>query len=215
MMNTDLAAYYKNRAQEYEKIYLKPERQADLQAATHILQDLFAGKQVLEIACGTGYWTEKIAQTAASILATDLNETVLEIARQKDYPSGRVAFQCADLYDFQTDTPFEALFGGFIWSHISLQEIRHFLDVIDRLVRPGGLVVLMDNRFVAGSNLPISKTDAYHNTYQTRTLDDGSTHLVLKNFPDARFLTELLENRAAHVKVQLLDYYWILQYQTI
>ena len=51
-INNDLVSYYKDRAQEYEKIYFKPERQADLQKATDILQKIFTGKTVHEIACG-------------------------------------------------------------------------------------------------------------------------------------------------------------------
>jgi ubiquinone/menaquinone biosynthesis C-methylase UbiE len=61
-MNTDIVSYYKGRSKEYERIYSKPERQEDLKSATTILQEIFAGKQVLEIACETGYWTEKIAE---------------------------------------------------------------------------------------------------------------------------------------------------------
>lgn len=60
-MNTDIISYYKDRAKEYEKKYSKPERQEDLKSIATILQEIFADKQVLEIACGTGYWTEKIA----------------------------------------------------------------------------------------------------------------------------------------------------------
>jgi hypothetical protein len=45
-------------------------------------------------------------------------------------------------------------------------------------------VVFLDNRFVPGSSTPIAESDAEGNTYQVRTLADGSTHRVLKNFPD-------------------------------
>ncbi len=66
-MNSDMVSYYKDRANEYEKIYSKPERQNDLLLAGQILQDIFHDKEVFEIACGTGYWTEKISKTAHSI----------------------------------------------------------------------------------------------------------------------------------------------------
>jgi len=82
-VNTDLIGYYRERAAEYEKIYTKPERQPDLQEAAQILQRIFQGKAVFEIACGTGYWTERLAKTATSILATDINTSVLELQNQK------------------------------------------------------------------------------------------------------------------------------------
>jgi 2-polyprenyl-3-methyl-5-hydroxy-6-metoxy-1,4-benzoquinol methylase len=184
LLNDDLTTYYAQRAAEYEAIYAKPERQADLKAAAGMLQDIFRGKTVLEIACGTGYWTQKIAETAANILATDINESVLEIARfEKHIHLIMCDFSQADLYDIQSKPLSESLFGGFIWSHIKLEELPHFLKATHALVQPGGLIVFMDNRYVEGSSTPISEHDLQGNTYQQRVLKDGTAYSVLKNFP--------------------------------
>src|SRR5438128_2670524 len=94
----NLPDYYARRAGEYEKIFAKPERQPDLACLRTLLPDLFAGHEVLEVACGTGYWTRVMSGSAKSILATDINEGVLEIARHKTYPNNNVAFQIADAY---------------------------------------------------------------------------------------------------------------------
>ena len=66
-----MRSYYAARAPEYDAIYLKPERQADLRAIEHWLPPVFAGANVLEVACGTGYWTQFLAPVAASVLAVD------------------------------------------------------------------------------------------------------------------------------------------------
>src|SRR6202043_371464 len=68
-----LAEYYQQRAAEYDAVYAKPERQQDLAQLKELLPPLVAGRHVLEIAAGTGYWTQVIAPAAASITATDLN----------------------------------------------------------------------------------------------------------------------------------------------
>jgi ubiquinone/menaquinone biosynthesis C-methylase UbiE len=209
-MNTDMVLYYKARAEEYEKIYSKPERQEDLKNATGLLQKLFTGKQVLEIACGTGYWTERIAASAVSVFATDINETVIEVAKRKDLPNGKVSFGLADIYNFPHSNTYESLFGGFIWSHIKLQEIDKFLLTVNRLVRAGGAVVFMDNTFIEGSSHPIAYTDEQGNSFQKRKLDDGTTHLILKNFPTELFLRNKLKDIAAEINVFYLTYYWIL-----
>jgi ubiquinone/menaquinone biosynthesis C-methylase UbiE len=213
-MNTDLVAYYKARAAEYEKIYAKPERQEDLKEATTILQHVFAGKEVLEIACGTGYWTERIAKTAASIYAIDINESVLEVARLKDWSNQQVTFGLADLFDFPYDKKYESLFAGFIWSHILLQDLDQFLSLANNLVVPGGTVVIMDNNFVEGSNHPITSIDAHGNSFQARQLEDGSSHLVLKNFPTEEFLREKIKGIAGDIQIFNLTYYWILCFTT-
>lgn len=213
-MNTDLITYYKYRAEEYEKIYSKPERQDDLKSAATILQEIFAHKNVLEIACGTGYWTERIATTAASIFATDINETVIDIAKRKGLSSNQVTFGLADIYNFSAHNKFKNVFGGFIWSHILLQDLDKFLSTINSLVSPGGTVVFMDNNFVEGSNHPITKTDEQGNSFQTRKLEDGTTHLVLKNFPIESFLRTTLAGIATDFKFINLKYYWVLTYKT-
>ncbi|MEP7143231.1 MAG: class I SAM-dependent methyltransferase, partial [Ferruginibacter sp.] len=155
-MNEDLIFYYKQRAKEYENIYLKPERQDDLKTATTILQETFIKKDIFEIGCGTGYWTEKIGKTASSILATDINETVVEIARKKDYKNAAVTFGIADFYSYEETKKYEGLFGGFIWSHIPVQHLYKFLFKISKFVLPGGTVVFMDYNYEEGSNRPIT-----------------------------------------------------------
>ena len=69
----DLVEYYARRANEYERIYQKPERQTDLASLRKLFRQALAKHDVLEIACGTGYWTQIIAETAKSITATDIN----------------------------------------------------------------------------------------------------------------------------------------------
>ena len=212
-MNTDLIAYYKKRAKEYEKIYSKPERQDEIKSSTTLLQNIFADKTVFEIACGTGFWTEKIAQTATSVFATDINQSVVEVAQQKFYSKNNVTFQLADIFDLSIKTKRESLFGGFIWSHIKLQDLDKFLKAITASILPGSPVVFIDNNFVEGSNHPITNTDENGNTFQTRKLDDGTTHLVLKNFPTESFLRSKLTGIATDFKLINLKYYWILAYK--
>lgn len=212
-MNSDIVSYYKDRAKEYERIYSKPERQIDLQLAGQILKDIFAGKRVFEIACGTGYWTEIISKTAYSILATDINDAVIEVAKSKSYSPATVYFRIADIFNMENMDKQESLLGGFIWSHIKLQELNNFIAIANSLVENGGTVVFMDNNYVEGSNLPVTETDNFGNTYQTRTLENGTTHKVLKNFPSDSFIKGLLADKVSDLNLINLQYFWILKYK--
>lgn len=209
-MDQDLVRYYHLRAQEYERIYQKPERQTDLRLLESILPPVFAGQHILEIACGTGYWTQRIAPQAASIHALDINIAVLEIARSKHYRNSKVDFELADLYTFCSQEPYQGLFGGFIWSHIPLEQMSGFLKQVSSLVLAQGKLVFLDNRFVAGSNHPIAHTDASGNTYQDRSLSDGSIHRVLKNFPTEAAIRQILEPYVRDVMLIQLEYYWMV-----
>ena len=214
-VNSDIILYYKERAKEYEKIYNKPERQSDLLLAEQILKETFKNKDVIEIACGTGYWTKKISATAKNILATDINDTVIEVAKSKDYSPAKIEFQIADIFNLENINKHESLFGGFIWSHIKLQDLSNFLDIINKLVKNSGTIVLIDNNYVDGKNLPVTEKDDFGNTYQIRTLENGTTHKVLKNFTTEIFIQQLLKNRATEINFIKLQYYWILKYKTI
>ena len=71
----------------------------------------------------------------------------------------------------------------------------------------------MDNRYVEGSNLPITREDADGNTYQKRRLRDGNEHEVLKNFPGEEEFRSLLQGRGNMLEFRWLKYYWCLSYR--
>ena len=210
--SNSLKEYYARRASEYERVYEKPERQADLLTLAEMLSNAFAGQSVLEVACGTGYWTRFIARTARNILATDINPETLNIARQKDFGFCNVTLQECDAYSLvNIRQQFEAGFNGFWWSHIPLQKITEFLESFNARLCSGARVIMIDNSYVTGSSTPISRRDENGNTFQLRRLQDGSEHEVLKNFPSAEDLRNRLEPYARDVQVTQLPYYWIVQ----
>lgn len=210
-----MVEYYAQRASEYERIYHKPERQADLQVLRSFVENAFRGADVLEVACGTGYWTEILARTATTVLATDINEEVLEIARSRCVDARTVTFRREDAHTLPfLPRKFTAGLAAFWWSHMPKNQIRPFLEGLHRLLAPNATVVFIDNNYVEGSSTPISRTDQHGNTYQMRTLDDGSAHEVRKNFPSGSELRAAVKGLARNVQVKLLKYYWILSYVT-
>lgn len=211
--DSKLVDYYTRRAGEYERIYAKPERQSDLAALRARLRDLLAGRAVLEVACGTGYWTQVIGDSAQSILATDINDEVLEIARHKDYPRVNVRFQKADAFTLaEVGGAFSAGFAGFWWSHIPLDRIPAFLNRFHEKLNPEAKVVFLDNNYVEGSSTPLSRRDSCGNTYQRRSLDNGTACEALKNFPAESELVDAVEKAAARLEVVQFKYYWLFSY---
>ena len=209
MKKPDLVDYYSRRALEYERIYHKPERQEDLGNLRRLVAERLADQEVLEIACGTGYWTEVIAPAARSVVATDASEAVMDVARHKTYPEGRVRFATADSFDpAAVDGRFTALFAGFFWSHVPRPQLAAFLRGWRAQLGPERRMLFIDNRYVEGSSTPITGSDADGNTYQVRLLDDGSEHRVMKNFPDEDDLRRALEPTCEPIAISMLTYYW-------
>jgi ubiquinone/menaquinone biosynthesis C-methylase UbiE len=203
--------YYSKRAAEYEQIYQKPERQHELEWLRGRIPEILAGRTVLEVACGTGYWTQFIARTARKVHACDINESVLEIAADKPIPKERVHFFKADAVTLEGVPPgCDAAFAGFWWSHVKKSGIEQFVANLSQRLEPGACVAILDNQFAEGSSTPILRRDAEGNTYQLRHLANGEQYEVLKNFPSSAELREAVRPVARDAHLEALTYYWLL-----
>lgn len=213
--NTDLIRYYAQRAAEYEKVYTKPERAKDRQKLNNELRRVFAGHDVLEVACGTGYWTLPVSEVARSVVGTDVNEEVLLIAQSKPYPDGRVRFVKSDAYSLDdVSGDFTAALASYWFSHIPKNRRLEFIRTLHSKLKPGAIVVFVDNIYVEGSNNPMSDyVDGEGNTYSRRRLQDGSEWDVLKNFPTEDELRKLLDGSAEDIEYYKSSYYWWLSYR--
>jgi ubiquinone/menaquinone biosynthesis C-methylase UbiE len=205
-------SYYAARAPEYEAVYLKPERQADLRSMEQWVSQAFIGASVFEIACGTGYWTQFIAQVAVRMAALDSAAETIEIARGR-VPEGKVEFVVGDAYSLPAFAgTFNAAFAGFWFSHVPISRRREFLLGLNAVLEPNAKVVLLDNRFVPGSSSAIAGRDAEGNTYQNRRLRDGCSYRILKNFPSEPDLRALAAQVGVRHDVVQWEYYWALEY---
>jgi protein-L-isoaspartate O-methyltransferase len=137
-----LGDYYAERVAESEAVYREPERQADLARLRQLLPPLVAGKRVLEVAAGTGYWTQLLATAAAAITATDPNAETIAIAAQREYGPAAVSLRTADPYEL-ADGDYDVVFCAFWWSGADLPR---FLAAL----RPGTKLVLLAERGGAG-----------------------------------------------------------------
>jgi len=229
MALTGTEPYYQRRAHEYDKVYAKPERQTDLEQLATLVGEAFVDEDVLEVAAGTGYWTRFYVDTARSVRATDINDEVLDVARARRQWPDSTTFEVANAFELNLRSvdgtvagsavppdPSEptAAFAGFFWSHLLLDQADPFLTHLVECLAPESKIVFIDNRYVEGSNHPITETDSSGNTYQQRKLDDGTSWRVLKNFPTPAQIQDQLSQFCTNVSVVELDYFWIAQATT-
>jgi demethylmenaquinone methyltransferase/2-methoxy-6-polyprenyl-1,4-benzoquinol methylase len=208
----ELQAYYGARAGEYDRVYSKPERQDDLRKIERWLPGALAGRAVLEVACGTGYWTQFLSPAATRVTALDASSETLEIAKSRP-ANASVQFLIGDAFRLPVGPgAFDGAFAGFWISHVPRDRIAGFLDGLHRTLSVGARVVFLDNRYVEGSSSPIAETDAEGNTYQLRSLSDGTKHRVLKNFLSEVELRSALARECTGVRYHEWQYYWAIEY---
>lgn len=212
-MSLEIKDYYAARAKEYDKIYAKPERQQDLRAIEQWLPTKFADAEVLEVAAGTGYWTQFIAPVAKRILALDASQETFSIAKTRAGCAG-VDWVVGDAYQMPlAGQKFDGVFAGFWFSHIPLEKLPAYVKYLNGFLKPGARVIFLDNLYVEGNSTPLSDRDAAGNTYQTRPLADGSTHKVLKNYPTELELSDLVSSFSRQFSYTTWQYYWAFDYR--
>lgn len=213
LTSTEMQAYYAQRAPYYDAVYLKPERREDIAFLSTHLPERFRGREVLELACGTGFWTQHIATTVKRLVATDGTAEPLEFARLRPATES-VVFRLADAYALPPDLgTFDGAFAGLWFSHVPIEARVAFLDGLHAFLKPGARVVFIDNNTVQLRDFPLVETDAAGNTFQMRQLADGSVHRVLKNFPTEAELVALLSNYGDRIEFVELDNFWIVEYE--
>lgn len=206
--------YYKERAPVYDRVYKYPERQSDLRFLESYIPRQFSGCKVIEIAAGTGYWTQFISKEASSILAIDTAKETLEQLERRNLGAS-VLTKTADAYTLDgVANDYNGAFAGLWLSHVPKQRRAEFLSCLHRHIITGSTVLFIDNTTAQCNRLPIAHTDNLGNTYQDRTLDSGVTHRVLKNFLSEQKLLDLTRGIAVSPKYMELENFWLFQYTT-
>jgi ubiquinone/menaquinone biosynthesis C-methylase UbiE len=181
---SELVDYYKQRAKEYEDVYywMDPHRQEEQTIMANTIKATLVGRDVLDVACGTGWWDRILSETAKSITGLDINEDVLEIAKTKEYGCS-TRFQVGDAYEPPyPSASFNGAIATFWISHIPKVKLHVWIDALHRVLKPGSRVFLADNTNIPGIGGPVVTKEGDKNTYKLRTLKDGSQHMVLKNY---------------------------------
>jgi len=214
MPDKETEDYYRERADSYEEIYYRdqPARRKEIDDEAERVRLLAKGKTVLELACGTGYWTKIMSETALSITASDLSEEMVAVARRKPLVAP-VTFVRADMFAHQWEAEaFDLVAAGFWLSHQPRQEYEQFFDLITRPLKPGGTIWLIDNNPPAeGTGHELVRRDEYGNNFKRRYLKDGRSYTILKNYFSAEELGDLLSPRFKVRRLTYGIYYWSVE----
>jgi ubiquinone/menaquinone biosynthesis C-methylase UbiE len=211
MSNQQVAKYYALLGEALEDKYLEPDMDEDIDDMSIHLGNLLAGHTVLELGCGTGFWTEVVAEAAASVVALDINANLVDIARERGIPEGKVTFRVADALDLPDDIgKFSAVLVSFLWSHLNKKEQEQLLATLKKRLGKDVLLVILDDSFVEGFSETIARTDADGTTYEILTAPDGERFEVPKSYQSDSALRKRVGGVGKEIKIERVEFFWIL-----
>jgi demethylmenaquinone methyltransferase/2-methoxy-6-polyprenyl-1,4-benzoquinol methylase len=176
---TDQVDYYRRRAGEYDVTAYGDVAAARVRIARLVTEMRPTGR-VLEIACGTGLWTEALAGLADTVTAIDAAPEVVEIARDR-VRSANVSFKVADVFSWGTGGRFDVIFFSAWLSHVPISRFEQFWHSLRGLLAENGRVLFIDEHVdERGKEAYVPGRDEI----VERRLRDGSTFRVIKNFVD-------------------------------
>ena len=202
--------YYRERAAEYDAFYRVPERYDDLVRLKAWLVERVRGRTVLEVAAGTGHWTEAAAAAAISIMGTDHVSETLAVAKGRRL-GPHVAYIEADAFsmpDFASG--FAVGMAHMWWSHIERQNRRKFLTHLASRLQPRATLLMIDQVHVEGLCSPITRLDKRGNQLTLRKLANGAVYEIIKNFPSPDELRECLDGICDDIDITCYRHFWSL-----
>ena len=206
--------YYRARAPEYDAtttpVYDRLAPQEDrLRAA---LDDFRPDGRVLEVACGTGQWTERLLDHASEVVAVDAATEMIELNRRRVAGGARVRYVEADIFSWVPDRDFDVVFFANWLSHVPLQRFDAFWDLVREALAPGGRVFFIDEAKDAWRHEEsLNEEIEQHPTVPIvrRSLRDRRSYRVVKIFWDPEELEERLRERAWDITVDGTGaFYW-------
>ena len=211
--------YYRARAAEYDEWFYRLnryDRGAELNqrwfdevaVAMRALEGLGHFGQALELACGTGIWTRELLKIADHVTALDAVEEVLAINRAK-LNAPNVTYQQTDVFAWQPDRRYDLVLFSFWLSHVPPERLASFLGIVNRALKPGGKVFLVDSTPDLGSSAKDSPRRDDQGIYQARKLNDGSQFTIIKIYYQPDDLRAKLRSAGFNPNVQTTDHYFI------
>lgn len=196
--------YYRARAGEYDEWFLRRGRYdrgpelnarwfAEVETVRSALAEFDPAGDVLELACGTGLWTERLVARARRVTAVDAAPEVLALNRARLLGATRVSYVEADLFSWAPpQSAFDVVFFGFWLSHVPPDRFAAFWSLVRGALRPRGRFFLVDSRREPTSTALDHRLPDAGRTTHARRLNDGREFEIVKVFHEPDSLRERL-----------------------
>lgn len=190
----EMVDYYRARAPEYDEWWRRqgrydrgPEHNAlwfaEIEQVLADFDALQMTGDVLELAPGTGNWTQRLLATADTVTAVDASIEMIAL-NQERVQSERVSYILTDLFAWQPDRQYDGICFGFWLSHVPLERMEDFWRTVAKSLRPGGKLFFIDNLRESTTTSFDQHLPPVDSQIMTRKLNDGRTFQIVKNYFD-------------------------------
>jgi demethylmenaquinone methyltransferase/2-methoxy-6-polyprenyl-1,4-benzoquinol methylase len=211
--------YYRARAAEYDQWWYRQgryDRGAELNAqwfseSAEVFSafDKFQPSgHVLELACGTGIWSEKLVPFASSLVVVDGSREVIEIAKRR-LRSSSVRYVEANIFEWEPSEAFDTVFFSFWLSHVPPERFTEFWSLVSRCLAPRGRVFFVDSRHEPSSTAVDHRLPGTEALTLRRRLNDGREFQIYKIFYDPAELETRLSALDWTITVSKTERYFI------
>ena len=204
----DQIDYYRARAGEYDEWWFRHGRYdrgaefnarwhsetAAVEAALDAWIEHRMPANVLELACGTGLFTRRIARRVASVTAVDASPEVLAINRAR-VAADNVNYIEADLFEWRPPSSerYDVVFFSFWLSHVPDSRFASFWASVAAALAPDGTAYLIDSAFDPTSTAKNHDVPGREAGVVARKLNDGREFRIVKVFWEPHSLAARLE----------------------
>jgi 2-polyprenyl-3-methyl-5-hydroxy-6-metoxy-1,4-benzoquinol methylase len=196
--------YYRERASEYDEWFFRQGRYdrgenhrqqwfSEVAEVEEVLRAATPSGDILELACGTGLWTQHLVPCATHLTAVDASPEAIALNQRRVVASDSVDYIVADLFNWTPNQQFDFVFFGFWLSHVPMEQFAPFWQMVKGSLKSNGQVFFVDSRFTQAST---ARNHAALNQqgYSERKLNDGRTYRVVKIFHEPTQLQALLKS---------------------
>ncbi len=210
--------YYSARAPEYDQWFYRQgrydrgaafKRQWESEAGIVREQLLNAPRQahILEMAPGTGIWTEQLIKIGDRVTALDASPEMIAINKAK-LASDKVSYIQTDLFTWRAQRQYDMVFFGFWLSHVPGEKLLGFLGAVYDALKPGGRLFFVDSQERDMSNRR-AETEDLGGEMQQRVLSDGRRYEIVKIYYDPAQLTRILRDGGFEIEVRSTPNFFI------
>ena len=162
------------------------------------------GGSILELACGTGWWTKLLVDHCRRLTAVDSSPEVIALNRAK-VDDDRVEYIEADIFAWEPESLYDFVFFGFWVSHVPDSHMERFLGLVERSLVAGGRVFFVDTLNPSAlDRVPPTKENT-----ALRHLSDGREYEIVKVYYDPVELEKKLRERGWKGEVHATEQFFL------